>query len=147
MCFRQFSSIQSVNRSGRWGDTGDDSAAIFFKSFPARSHCEQFGLSRDGCPLFHVVHPGFPLPTTRQKTLNDGFGGAAVAGFFVFFVLRRVIKPLCASARQHQSCILPCRHLTAQNTRACAILLSFSVSVQLIKTLSSELAEEKAFFR
>ena len=36
-----------------------------------------------GCPLFNVVHPAFPLPTTAsptvQSALMDGFGEAVVA--------------------------------------------------------------------
>ena len=36
-----------------------------------------------GCPLFDVVHPPFPLPTTASSTLRgalkDGFGEAVVA--------------------------------------------------------------------
>ena len=36
-----------------------------------------------GCPLFDVVHPAFPLPTTASPTLQsaqkDGFGEAVVA--------------------------------------------------------------------
>ena len=34
------------------------------------------------CPLFVVVHPAFPLPTTASPTLQgalkDGFGGAVM---------------------------------------------------------------------
>ena len=50
--------------------------------FSAGGLCEQFwhGL---GCPLFDVVHPAFPLPTTASPTLKgalkDGFGEAVVA--------------------------------------------------------------------
>ena len=36
-----------------------------------------------GCPLFDIVHPAFPLPTTAspilQDALKDGFGEAFVA--------------------------------------------------------------------
>ena len=38
---------------------------------------------RHKCPLFDVVHPAFPLPTTAlptlQRALRDGFGEAVVA--------------------------------------------------------------------
>ena len=44
--------------------------------FSAGGPCEQF------CPLFDVVHPAFPLPTTAspalQGALKDGFGEAVV---------------------------------------------------------------------
>ena len=50
--------------------------------FSAGGPCEQFWHGQ-GCPLFNVVHPAFPLPTTAsptlQSALNDGFGEAAVA--------------------------------------------------------------------
>ena len=36
-----------------------------------------------GCPLFNVLHPAFPLPTTASPTLQgalkDGFGEAVMA--------------------------------------------------------------------
>ena len=39
--------------------------------------------SPQGCPLFHVVHSAFPLPTTASTTLQGalkgGFGAAVVA--------------------------------------------------------------------
>ena len=38
---------------------------------------------RQGCPLFDLMHPAFPLPTTASPTLQgalkDGFGEAVVA--------------------------------------------------------------------
>ena len=38
---------------------------------------------RQECPLFGVVHPAFPLPTTASPTsqgaLNDGFGEPVLA--------------------------------------------------------------------
>ena len=53
-----------------------------FPILPARGHCEQFW-SGHGCPLFNVVPPAFPLPTTAspilQGALKDGFGKAVVA--------------------------------------------------------------------
>ena len=46
------------------------------------SRCEQFWRGQ-GCPLFDVVHPVFPLPTTASPTLQaalkNGFGEAVVA--------------------------------------------------------------------
>ena len=45
-------------------------------------HCEQFW-HEQGCPLFGVFYPAFPLPTTPSPTLRgapkDGFGEAVVA--------------------------------------------------------------------
>ena len=50
--------------------------------FSAGGPCEQFW-HRLGCPLFDVVHPAFPLPTTvwstLQGALKDGFVEAVVA--------------------------------------------------------------------
>ena len=47
--------------------------------FSAGGPCEQFW-QKQGCPLFDVVHPAFPLLTTASSTLqgvlNDGFGEA-----------------------------------------------------------------------
>ena len=47
-----------------------------------RRLCGQFWYGQ-GCPLFDVVHPAFPLPTTVSATLRgalkDGFGEAVVA--------------------------------------------------------------------
>ena len=75
----QFSSVQFLDRLGCRGDMRDDLAEILFQSFL------QEALVRHGqrCPLFDVVHPTFPLPTTAlptlQGVLEDGFGGAVVA--------------------------------------------------------------------
>ena len=48
----------------------------------SEGHCEQLW-HRQGCPLYDVVHPAFPLPTTAlstfQDALKDGFGEAVVA--------------------------------------------------------------------
>ena len=50
--------------------------------YPAGGPCEQFRYGQR-CPLFDVVHPAFPLPTTASPTLHgalkDGFGEAVVA--------------------------------------------------------------------
>ena len=77
----QFSSVQSFERLGHRGDMRDDSAGILFQSFSAGGHREQFWLGQ-GCLLFDVVHPAFPLPTTASPTLQgdpkDGFGEAVL---------------------------------------------------------------------
>ena len=50
--------------------------------FSAAGPCEQFWHGQ-GCPVFGVVLPAFPLPTTASPTLQgalkDGFGEAVVA--------------------------------------------------------------------
>ena len=47
--------------------------------FSAGGRCEQFWHVQR-CPLFDVVHPAFPLPTTASPTLlKNGFGEAVVA--------------------------------------------------------------------
>ena len=50
--------------------------------FPAGGPCEQFWYGQ-GCPLFGVLHPAFPLPTmaspTLQGVLKDDFAKAVVA--------------------------------------------------------------------
>ena len=50
--------------------------------FSARGHCKQFWHGQ-GYPLFDVVHPAFPLPTTElptlQGALKDGVGQAVKA--------------------------------------------------------------------
>ena len=59
-----------------------DPSEILFRSFLQESPGEQFWHGQ-GCPLFDVVHPAFPLPTTASPTLQgvlkDGFGEAVVA--------------------------------------------------------------------
>ena len=61
---------------------GDDPAEILFQSLIAEGLCEQIW-HEQGCPLFCVVHPTFPLLTiassTLQDVLKDGFGEAVVA--------------------------------------------------------------------
>ena len=60
----------------------DDSEEILFQSFSAGGPCEKLW-RRQERPLFDVVHPAFPLPTTElltlQGALNHGFGEAVVA--------------------------------------------------------------------
>ena len=50
--------------------------------FPAGGHFEWFWHGQ-GCPLFDIVHPTFPLPSTASSTLQgalkDGFGEVVVA--------------------------------------------------------------------
>ena len=64
----------------------DDSTEILFQSFflqEALVSCFFFFLHRQGCALFDVVHPAFPLQTTAlptlQGALKDGFGVVVVA--------------------------------------------------------------------
>ena len=61
---------------------GRDSAESLFQSLLQEALCEHFWRGH-GCPLFDVVHPEFPLPTTASPTdqdaLKDGFGEAVVA--------------------------------------------------------------------
>ena len=58
----------------------DDSAEILLPSFLQHAFVSSFGQE---CPLFHVVHSAFPLPTTASPTLQGalkgGFGEAVVA--------------------------------------------------------------------
>ena len=69
-------SVQSLDRLGRRGDMRDDSAVIFQSFFCTRPLIVR-------CPLFDIVHPAFPLPTTTSPTLQGalkhGFGEAVVA--------------------------------------------------------------------
>ena len=59
----------------------DDSAEILSQYFSAEGYCEQFWHVQ-GCPVFDVVHPAFPLPTAAshilQGAMKDGFGEAVV---------------------------------------------------------------------
>ena len=60
----------------------DDSAEIPLQPFRQEVLCEQFWHGQ-GCPLFDVVLPAFPLPTTASPTLpgtlKDGFREVFVA--------------------------------------------------------------------
>ena len=60
----------------------DDSAEILFQSFLREALLMQFW-NGQGCPLFYVVHPAFPLSTTAspnlQDVLKDGFEEAVMA--------------------------------------------------------------------
>ena len=59
----------------------DESAEILFQSFLQEALVSFW--HEQGCPLFDVVHPAFPLTTTTSPTLQgvpkDGFGEAVVA--------------------------------------------------------------------
>ena len=68
-CVCSIRPVKSLDRLGRHGDMRDDSAEIFFQSFSVGSLCEQ-SWHGQGCPLFDVVHPAFPLPTTASPTLQ-----------------------------------------------------------------------------
>ena len=61
----QFSPL-SERRLGRRGDMRDVSAVILFQSFLQEALVSSYGMSSNGCPLFDVVHPAFPLPTTAS---------------------------------------------------------------------------------
>ena len=58
----------------------DDSPESFGQSLLHEAPCEQF--CPQGCPLFDVVHPAFPMPTTASPTLQgamkDGFREAVM---------------------------------------------------------------------
>ena len=53
-----------------------------FQSFSVGGHWQQLWHGQ-GCSLFDIVHPAFPLPTTASPTirsaLKDGFGEATMA--------------------------------------------------------------------
>ena len=76
----QFSSLPLASGSS-WGHEGWFSRDPLSVS-SAGGRCEQFWHGQS-CPLFDVVHPAFPLPTTASPTLQDalkyGFGEAVVA--------------------------------------------------------------------
>ena len=57
----QFSPVQSIDHWGHRGDMRDDSAEILFQSFQRGGLHKQFWHGQ-GCPLFDVIHPAFPLP-------------------------------------------------------------------------------------
>ena len=70
---------------GRLGDTRDNSTKILFKSFLREAIVSKQFWHGQGCPLFDVIHPAFPPPTTAsprpdpQGALKDGSGEAVVA--------------------------------------------------------------------
>ena len=77
-----FSSVQSLDRLGRRGEHKGQFSRDPLPVFSAGGPCEQLW-HRQGCPLFDVVHPTFPLPTAASPVLRgalkDGFREAIVA--------------------------------------------------------------------
>ena len=75
------SSVQFILLTISWGYEGRFSGDPL-PVFSAGGPCQQFWPGQ-GCPLFDVVHPAFPLPTTAlptcQGTLKDGCGEAVMA--------------------------------------------------------------------
>ena len=74
-------SVHSLDQLGHQGDMTDDSADSL-QVISAGSHCEQVWHGQ-GCPLFDVVYPAFPLPTTAspilQGALKNGWGGGGLS--------------------------------------------------------------------
>ena len=64
----------SVQSLGQFGLRGHDRrfSRDPFPVFSTGGPCEQFWHGQ-GCLIFDIVHPAFPLPTTRQCALKDGF--------------------------------------------------------------------------
>ena len=82
---RQFSSVQFSSIPWPIGSSGGHDGRFSRDPPPVSSAggpCEQLWHGQE-CPLFNVVLPAFPLPTTAlptlQGVLNDGFGEAVVA--------------------------------------------------------------------
>ena len=78
----QFTSVQSLDPLDRRGRHAERLSRDPFPVFSAGGLCRQFWHGQR-CPLFDVVHPALPLPTTASPTLQgalkDGFGEAEVA--------------------------------------------------------------------
>ena len=66
----QFSSVQSFDRLGRWGDMRDDSVDILFQSFLQEAIVSSSGMGRD---VHSLTSP------TLQGARTNGFGEAVVA--------------------------------------------------------------------
>ena len=66
----QFSSVRFLDRSDRRGGGGHEGrfSRDDLPVFSAEGPCEQLWHGQ-GCPLFDIVHPAFPLPTTASPTL------------------------------------------------------------------------------
>ena len=64
-------SVQSTSVLGTIGSSGlyDGRFSSYLSVCSAEDHCEHF-LRGQGCPLFDVVHPTFPLPTTAVPNQN-----------------------------------------------------------------------------
>ena len=119
-----FSSLQSLGRLGRLGDTRDDSAEIPFQSFLQEALVSRSGMDRDVHPLFDIVHPAFPLPTTASPTLQgamqDSFGEAVVA----CDSLSKTVHSLTAARRG--SCG-PTRKLTLLRTQSLVLCSKWEI--------------------
>ena len=66
------SSVQFLDRLGRRGRGGGHEVRFSrdpLSVFSAEGPCEQFWHGQI-CPLFDIVHPAFPLPTTALPTLQ-----------------------------------------------------------------------------
>ena len=74
----EFSPLTNWVVGGHEGQFSRDPLPVFSAEGP----CEQFWHGQ-GCPLFDVVHPAFPLPTmalpTLQGALKDSFGEVVMA--------------------------------------------------------------------
>ena len=77
----QFSSVHSLDRLVRRGGNEGRISRDPLPVFSAGGPCRQYRHGQ-GCPLFDVVHPTFPLTTTASPTLQgaskDGFREAVV---------------------------------------------------------------------
>ena len=78
LCWVEFSPLTDRVVGGLEGRFRRDPLSVC----SAGSHREQFWHGQ-GCPLFDVVHPAFPFPTTAsptfQSALKDDFGEAVLA--------------------------------------------------------------------
>ena len=61
----QFSSVQSLDRSGRSGDMRDDSAEILFQSFPQEAIMSSAGMGRDVHSLMLFIQHFLCRPRRR----------------------------------------------------------------------------------
>ena len=91
--------------------------------FSAGGPCEQFW-HRQGCPLFDVVHPAIPLPTTASPTIQgapkDGFGEAVVvwhAQTMQVSVSRQLPEEVPVDSHKSWSCSAPSHWSCAPSRR------------------------------
>ena len=84
VCSVHFSPFYLLGRREHEGWFSRDPLPVF----SAGDSCEQFCHGR-GCPLFDVIHPAFPLPTTASPTLQ----GALKNGFREAFVACDMPEP------------------------------------------------------
>ena len=78
----QFSSVQSVDRSGRRGHMTDDSAEMFFQCFLQEAIVSSSGIGWDAHSLMLSIKHSLRRPRRRPPSnvpLEDGFGEAVVA--------------------------------------------------------------------